>query len=159
MKYCKIITYREKSVFYRLTRKDEFNVDGNPTDGNIDPKSDWGNSLYFIPRRGAISYFIESYPDLKNVMRAIPDFGIKVIYCTHPCFKDGNYSSEMSILIEEIAALIGKNKGKRPFMSWLGECGYAFQCYHDAKNMELIIPKLFFMGDNKDKWNFTFEKV
>ena len=61
----------------------------------------------------------------------------------------------MDSIIKEIELLIGKNKPQGvPFMRWLGENGYAFQCYHDPEtdSMETIVPLQLMTEEN---WSIT----
>ena len=61
----------------------------------------------------------------------------------------------MDSIVKEIELLVGVTKPSNvPFMLWLGEIGYAFQCYHDSEtdSMETIVPLQLMKEEN---WSIT----
>lgn len=89
---------------------------------------------------------------------------LNYICCTDSRFAEGN--EESSAVSETdfkyIEENIGKNENGLPFMTYLGEKRYAFECYHDSeektrRNTELIVPaqlvtKEQFYIKNIEKW-------
>lgn len=165
MANCISMTYCKNSIFYRRTVRAEFDINGNPHDEGINLNPDWNNCLYFFPSkqekgnvREALDGYQQGLPFIMNAKYISREKPIKVICCKHFCFMEGSYENYMKDLIEEIEGIVRQKKGRGiPFMDWLGARGWAFQCYHDKSGiMEIIIPKLFFRGNNINNWNFTF---
>lgn len=149
MSTCSIQTYWAGTNFFRA-HAGEFNFDslGKPAQTN-----DWGNSIYFSRSKSIAEGYLEE--GKRSILTFINKKTINYILCKHSCFKDSTYEKHMDSIIKEIESLIGKNKPQGvPFMRWLGENGYAFQCYHDPEtdSMETILPLQLMTEEN---WSIT----
>lgn len=152
MRTCSIQVYDVGSVFFRAN-KGEF-VFSN-IQQTFEP-NDWGHSIYFSQNIGtARGYLDDSSKIMLNFTNKVP---IKYILCSHCCFKGepfGDYRDYMDSIVKEIELLVGVTKPSNvPFMLWLGEIGYAFQCYHDSEtdSMETIVPLQLMKEEN---WSIT----
>lgn len=132
---CKIITYEVRNEFFRKHQNPEFEI-------NFDSKeSDWANAIYFfVEEKNLRKYNDDEHPYPMVVKNQKP---FKCIVCYMDCFANGTYNeNDMNKLIKEIKSKTDiTTNPKNNFMEWLGEYGYAFQCYHDKdKSMEIAIP-------------------
>lgn len=111
----------------------------NNSANNVD--ADWGNSLYtsqneevtcgYILQDGAIGCIIEL-----EATEDIPCFSSDdMIYASTTCGQSTPESTK-----REISAILGEEINE-PFMTFLGNEGYAFECPHDNEGgIEVIIP-------------------
>lgn len=133
MEECTREEYEIGTFFYRMNQTEDFIV--NPAE----QQRDWGNCIYFFLRKGDLTLYKDTdhpYPMKFQNLRKFP-----YIKCTYRCFVDEKgYDKEMPAIIQEIETLtISKKPPVTPFMQWLGNIGYAFQCYH-AGTWEVAIP-------------------
>ncbi len=147
---------QEQKVIENLQRNSQKTTEGN-----------WSNSMYTSSiKEVALSYIapMETEGHLVDDEYYVIELGLKselnYICCTDSRFAEGN--EESSAVSETdfkyIEENIGKNENSLPFMTYLGEKRYAFECYHDPeRNTELIVPaqlvtKEQFYIKNIEKW-------
>ena len=144
-----IKTFKKGEKFYHATMQID-NIGGkdyteilqtlsDSSKGN--ENSDWGNSLYtsqykdvalgYICQDGEKGCIIEL-----EAKEPIPCFySDEIIYASSSC---GQYTPESTK--EEISKFV-QEKVDGPFMTFLGNKGYVFECFHDdSKRTEVIIP-------------------
>ena len=137
MSTCSIQVYDIDTVFYRAN-EGEFVF--SEIQRNL-VSNDWGNSIYFSQSKSIAEGYLEE--GKRSILTFINTKTINYILCKHSCFKDSTYEKHMDSIVREIELLVGVTKPQdSPFMYWLGEIGYAFQCYHDPEtdSMETILP-------------------
>lgn len=127
----------------------------------------WANSMYVSSNKDvALGYVIPLYKDnnLYPDNYFVIELGLKselnYICCTDPRFATGDEEncqvSETDL--QYITDVLGNNTNEKPFMSYLGEKKYAFECFHDSgRNTELIVPSQLvtnecFFVEKIEKW-------
>ena len=144
----KIDTYEVGNSFYRMNQRETLEIDRT-----IKQKGNWSHSIYFfIEKTNLKKYNDTDHPYAISIKNKKP---LKCIVCYMDCFAGNPYTEDdMKQLINEVKSLTKiESNPNGNFMEWLGENGYAFQCYHDTdKSMEIAIP--FTLLDNKD-WEIT----
>ena len=147
MEKCTIGIYPVGTSFFRRNQKSPFEIDEN-----IEQDGDWSSSIYFWLKETDLPKFDDSqHPYPMEFKNKVP---LPYIRCTYECFRQGGYDERMPDIIEEIEELLGKKKSKDTlFMKWLGECGYAFQCYNNKEDdaEEIVIPFSLFIP-----WEITY---
>lgn len=135
MEECTIEWYEINSSFFRNNQTENFEIDKK-----LPQYGDWSNSIYFFLKKENLDLYKDTdhpYPMEFQNLKKLP-----YIKCTYKCFAgEGDYDKEMPTIIQEIEELTGQNKpSAMPFMKWLGNIGYAFQCYNISDIWEIAIP-------------------
>jgi hypothetical protein len=138
MEECTLEWYEENSLFFRMNQTEIFAIDQTaPQHG------DWSNSIYFFLEKKRLKYYDDINHPFPMRFQNLEEF--PYIKCTHRCFLNGTYLERMPTIIREIEVLINSRKPTdTPFMQWLGERGFAFQCYNINDNnedvWEIVMP-------------------
>lgn len=147
MEECTIEWYERGTSFYRMNQTENFAIDQTaPQHG------DWSNSIYFFLEKEDRKRYQEEDHKYPMTLRNLQRFAY--IKCNYECFNDGSYTDDdMARLFREIGTLLGDEKPDRiSLMQWLGNHGYAFQCYN-VGTWEIAMP--FPLLSRPDSWEIT----
>lgn len=146
MEECTIEWYERGTSFYRMNQTEDFRIDSTYQ------QSDWGNSVYFFLEEEDRKRYQEEDHKYPMTLRNLQRFAY--IKCNYECFSDGSYTDDdMARLFRDVELLIHHDKPERvPFMQWLGDHEYAFQCYN-VGTWEIAIPIPLLL--RPDSWEIT----
>ena len=159
---CSIKRYTpsENLTFYhavrcaKFTSREDINIGKLKEIAESSQDGDWANSMYLAYKKEVAEGYIVPWEENNMVfddeyylieLRLRSD--LNYVECSDDRFGNG---TEENIMVSEadrefITGKLGKNTKSLSFMNYLGEKGYAFECYHDLDqapnyNKELIVP-------------------
>lgn len=154
---CRKINYPEQDVIENLQENARANQSGN-----------WANSMYLSFKEEVSKGYIVAkekdgnlIADEYYLIKLCLKSDLNYISCTDEKFAAGTEADYImpAAELENIAKIIGsENEKGEPFMTYLGNAGYAFECYHDLDgNKEFIVPsqlitKDYFHVFKMEKW-------